>query len=102
LLWLVLPSLWDSSADGDNASRVWKLWQFCAIIHQPATQKNLSPRIVTPGRVALPVFDLDRFKIIFDSLGHLIGDLLLQDVPERLKSCSHEADIFIRDIGASF
>src|SRR6266849_4282618 len=27
LLWLVCDSLWGSFADGDNANRVWKLWQ---------------------------------------------------------------------------
>lgn len=53
-------------------------------------------------QVGVFFFDLDRFKLINDTQGHAVGDLVLRSVAQRLKKFIREGDTFARLGGDEF
>ncbi len=74
-------------------NRVWLMNRLQQLI-QAASKGGLA--------YAVLFIDLDRFKVINDSLGHLIGDQLLKSVGKRIEICLRETDTIVRLGGDEF
>ncbi|HET9579101.1 MAG TPA: EAL domain-containing protein [Usitatibacter sp.] len=69
-------------------------------------QDRLNQAIMAARRkqrhVAVLFLDLDRFKVVNDTLGHDTGDFILKDVARRLVACVREVDTVSREGGDEF
>jgi diguanylate cyclase (GGDEF)-like protein/PAS domain S-box-containing protein len=99
----------DITRDKEAEQRIEQLAYFDALTGIPnrTLLEDRSKRVLAEARqagtcVALLFIDLDRFKTINDSLGHVVGDQLLQGVAERLRRLSRETDTVSRLGGDEF
>lgn len=81
----------------DSVTRLPNRLLFQDRLHQALAQARRGG-----GLVALLFIDLDRFKLINDTLGHANGDLLLKTVAQRIAECVRESDTVARMAGDEF
>ncbi len=72
--------------------------RFMDLLRQAIKRAQASPDYL----FAVLFIDLDRFKVINDSLGHLIGDKLLVEITQRLQRCLRSGDTVARLGGDEF
>ena len=72
------------------------------ILLQDRTEQALQKARRNHGRVAMLLLDLDNFKEINDSMGHSVGDLVLQEVASRLSRALRVVDTVSRQGGDEF
>ncbi|HTC70724.1 MAG TPA: diguanylate cyclase, partial [Acidothermaceae bacterium] len=66
------------------------------------TSEVLDELLLADGRVALVLLDLDRFKDVNDTLGHPVGDRVLQVVATRIQDAVRPGDLVARLGGDEF
>lgn len=99
----------DISERLDSQEQMWRLAHFDELSGLPNRllfRQLLEQALIDAGRskkpLAVLLIDLDRFKLINDTLGHDTGDEVLRQVTARLRQCLSETDIISRFGGDEF
>ncbi|RCU50005.1 EAL domain-containing protein [Corallincola holothuriorum] len=71
-------------------------------IFNRSLQRSVAKASRSNRKMALLFIDLDRFKLINDTLGHDYGDQVLRTVSERFRECIREVDMLARLGGDEF
>jgi two-component system cell cycle response regulator len=56
----------------------------------------------TDGRLSIVLIDVDQFKALNDTYGHVVGDTVLREIAAALRSCGREYDTIARFGGEEF
>lgn len=105
----IYASARDVTSRREATERIQQLSNFDQLTGLP-NQQVLSRRFAHALRelrhgetgITLMWLDLDNFKAINDALGHATGDLLLQDIAQRLRDTLDESHTLCRQSGDSF
>lgn len=82
----------------DNLTRLRNRAFFMERLSDAIARQRAAPN----NACAVLFLDLDRFKVVNDSLGHVAGDTLLKEIARRLKTCTRPQDTLARIGGDEF
>ena len=83
-----------------NTDRLTGLWNYGYFQHQITEEVKRANRF--NRHVSLLMIDIDHFKKFNDTLGHVAGDKLLQEIAEILRASCREVDLVARYGGEEF
>ena len=99
----------DITARKQSEEMIWKQANFDSLTGLPNRNMfhdRLEQELIKSDRASLPLalllIDLDEFKEVNDTLGHDVGDQLLQEAGRRITSCVRESDTVARLGGDEF
>jgi diguanylate cyclase (GGDEF)-like protein/PAS domain S-box-containing protein len=105
----VVVSFSDITRKKQSEELIWRQANFDTVTGLPNRRlllEHLDLEMRKAERTQLPLallfIDLDRFKDVNDTLGHSVGDILLQEAGQRLKSCVRDTDTVARLGGDEF
>ncbi len=108
-VWRFIAQASDISARKSAEHHIWRLANYDKLTGLPNRSmfhdrlEHEIKRAYRGGKkLALLFLDLDGFKEVNDSLGHDVGDLLLQQVANRLAGCVRDSDTIARLGGDEF
>ncbi len=105
-----VASLVDDVTERTQSEKIiWKQANFDVLTDLPnrnmfhdRLQHEISRSIRSKLPLALMLLDLDQFKEVNDTLGHDVGDLLLQEAAQRIRACVRDSDTVARIGGDEF
>lgn len=90
----------------ENLARLSSTDTLTGLYNRLQFDKSIIEKVAAADRhndkVALMFIDLDNFKLINDTFGHNIGDLLLKEVAKRFRACLRTDDFIARIGGDEF
>lgn len=109
-IFLVLTVIYNFMAEGDRRkNQLYSLAYFDSVtaianrnVIMNRVRRLTSNESTIKKRFTLVFLDMDNFTSVNDTAGHLIGDLLLQKIADRIKGKIHKDDLFGRTDGDEF
>jgi diguanylate cyclase (GGDEF)-like protein len=84
-------------ASFDNLTQIYNRNMFNRVIEDKITQAKIHKK-----QFVLVLFDIDHFKNVNDTYGHLVGDEILKELSSLIKSHIRDSDLFARWGGEEF